>query len=131
MSSEKRKPDPARVAILRSLPAEVKATITGEEADQFIYTDALPESLYEKIRDFLVESDDGARPGRPARGLGKTARPDPTANSFRDHCGPGGTPPAGRRASRRADANVWVFVNDLRLHIAGFWFIVPRYFTEF
>ena len=57
-SSEKRKPDPARVAILRSLPAEVKATITGEEADQFIYTDALPESLYEKIRDFLVESDD-------------------------------------------------------------------------
>ena len=58
MSREKRKPDPARVAILRSLPAEVKATITGEEADQFIYTDALPESLYEKIRDFLVESDD-------------------------------------------------------------------------
>ena len=58
MSSEKRKPDPARVAILRSLPAEVKATITGEEAAQFIYTDALPESLYEKIRDFLVESDD-------------------------------------------------------------------------
>ena len=58
MSSEKRKPDPARVAILRSLPAEVKATITGEEADQLIYTDALPESLYEKIRDFLVESDD-------------------------------------------------------------------------
>ena len=58
MSSEKRKPDPARVAILRSLPAEVKATITGEEADQFIYTDAHPESLYEKIRDFLVESDD-------------------------------------------------------------------------
>ena len=58
MSSVKRKPDPARVAILRSLPAEVKATITGEEADQFIYTDALPESLYEKIRDFLVESDD-------------------------------------------------------------------------
>ena len=58
MSSEKRKPDPARVAILRSLPAEVKATITGEEADQFIYTDALPESLYEKIRDCLVESDD-------------------------------------------------------------------------
>ena len=57
MSSEKRKPDPARVAILRSLPAEVKATITGEEADQFIYTDALPESLYEKIRDFLAESD--------------------------------------------------------------------------
>ena len=58
MTNATRKPDPARVAILRSLPAEVKATITGEEADQFIYTDALPESLYEKIRDFLVESDD-------------------------------------------------------------------------
>lgn len=58
MSSEKRKPDPARVAVLRSLPTEVKAIITGEEADRFMYSDEIPESLYEKIREFLVESDD-------------------------------------------------------------------------
>ena len=58
MSSEARKPDPARVAVLRSLPAEVKETITGEEAERFMFTDEIPESLYEKIRDFLVEDDD-------------------------------------------------------------------------
>jgi hypothetical protein len=46
------------VAILRSLPAEVKATITGEEAERFMFSDEMPESLYEKIRDFLVEDDD-------------------------------------------------------------------------
>ena len=58
MPSDKRKPDPARVAILRSLPLEVKAIITGEEADLFIHGEQLPESLYEKIKEFLVESDD-------------------------------------------------------------------------
>ncbi len=58
MSSEARKPDPARVAVLRSLPAEGKETITGEEAERFMFTDDIPESLYEKIRDFLVEDDD-------------------------------------------------------------------------
>ena len=58
MTKATRKPDPARVAILRSLPAEVKATITGEEAERFMFSDEMPESLYEKIRDFLVEGDD-------------------------------------------------------------------------
>ena len=58
MPSDKRKLDPARVAILRSLPLEVKAIITGEEADLFIHGEQLPESLYEKIKEFLVESDD-------------------------------------------------------------------------
>ena len=53
MTNATRKPDPARVAILRS-----KATITGEEAERFMFTDEMPESLYEKIRDFLVEGDD-------------------------------------------------------------------------
>ena len=58
MPSDKRKPDPARMAILRSLPLEVKATITGEEADLFIRGEELPESLYEKIKEFLVASDE-------------------------------------------------------------------------
>ncbi len=58
MSDHKRKPDAAKVAFLRSLPAEIKATITGAEAEQFMYGDEVPESLYEKIKDFLMESDE-------------------------------------------------------------------------
>lgn len=57
MSDTKRKPDAAKVAFLRSLPAEIKATITGEEADQFMFGDHVPETLYEKIKDFLEEGD--------------------------------------------------------------------------
>lgn len=58
MHNQKRTPDPAKVAFLRSLPTEIKATITGEEADLFMFSDEIPESLYEKVKDFLVESDD-------------------------------------------------------------------------
>ena len=58
MHNQKRTPDPAKVAFLRSLPTEIKATITGEEADLFMFSDEIPESLYEKMKDFLVESDD-------------------------------------------------------------------------
>jgi hypothetical protein len=56
--ADKRKPDPNKVAFLRSLPEGVKASITGEEAEQFMFGDSLPESLYEKIKDYLVESPD-------------------------------------------------------------------------
>lgn len=55
MTDEKRKPDPQRVAFLRSLPQEVKDRITGEEAEAFIFGEDIPESLYEKLRDFLEE----------------------------------------------------------------------------
>jgi hypothetical protein len=58
MSDKKIKPDPARVAFLRSLPVEVKATITGEEADLFMFGTDIPESLYNKIKDYLDETED-------------------------------------------------------------------------
>ena len=58
MTTEKRKPNPAKVAFLRSLPAAVKETITGEEAELFMFSDQIPEALYEKIKDYLVETDD-------------------------------------------------------------------------
>ncbi|WP_167496487.1 hypothetical protein [Desulfopila sp. IMCC35006] len=51
----KEKPDPQRVAILRSLPLEVKQQISGEEAEAFMYNRELPESLLEKLKDYLVE----------------------------------------------------------------------------
>ena len=53
--SQQTKPDPERVAFLRSLPLEVKEKITGEEAASFMSGEDIPESLYEKIKDFLEE----------------------------------------------------------------------------
>ncbi|MGD9949614.1 MAG: hypothetical protein AB7U29_14210 [Desulfobulbus sp.] len=53
-----RKPDPEKVAFLRSLPEDIKASITGEEAEQFMFGDSLPESLYEKIKHLLREEPD-------------------------------------------------------------------------
>ncbi len=53
----KEKPDPERMAILRSLPVEIKQQITGEEAQAFLYKEALPESLLEKLKGYLVEDD--------------------------------------------------------------------------
>jgi len=48
-----RKPDPERVAILRSLPLEVKEQITGEEARAFMYNEDLPDSLLVKLKDYM------------------------------------------------------------------------------
>jgi sRNA-binding carbon storage regulator CsrA len=53
------KPDPERVAILRSLPLEIKQQITGEEAEAFMYNEELPDSLIEKLKDYLVADGDG------------------------------------------------------------------------
>ena len=59
--SDHRHADPAKVQFLRSLPEEIKATITGEEAQEFMFGDYIPESLYEKIKHLLeVEPGDEA-----------------------------------------------------------------------
>lgn len=54
-----KKPNPEKVAFLRSLPEEIKAGITGEEAEQFMFGEYIPESLYEKIKHLLVEEPTG------------------------------------------------------------------------
>lgn len=53
--ADKKKPNPERVALLRSLPLEIKGQITGEEAQAFMYGEDLPESLLEKLKDYLAE----------------------------------------------------------------------------
>ena len=53
----KEKPDPERVAVLRSLPLAVKEKITGEEAAAFMYNRPLPDSLLEKLKDYIVIDD--------------------------------------------------------------------------
>jgi hypothetical protein len=54
---QKEKPDPERVKILRSLPLEVKEQITGEEAEAFMYNLELPDSLLEKLKDYLIADE--------------------------------------------------------------------------
>jgi hypothetical protein len=55
MAADKRTPNPDRVAFLRTLPVEVKQTITGEEAEAFMYDQDIPESLYKKIKNYISE----------------------------------------------------------------------------
>ena len=57
MTTEKRTPNPDRVAFLRSLPLEVKQEITGEESEIFMYEEDIPESLFEKIKDYITEDN--------------------------------------------------------------------------
>jgi hypothetical protein len=54
-SVKKEKPDPQRVAVLRSLPLEIKEQISGEEAEAFMYNRELPESLLKKLEDYLED----------------------------------------------------------------------------
>jgi len=58
----KEKPDPQRMAILRALPLEIKEQITGEEAQAFLYKEELPDTLLEKLKDYLedVNEADGS-----------------------------------------------------------------------
>jgi len=51
----KEKPDPQRVAVLRSLPPELKEQISGEEAEAFMYKRDLPDSLMKKLEKYLIE----------------------------------------------------------------------------
>ena len=60
MTTPKRSPNPQRVAFLRALPLEIKETITGEEAEVFMFEEEIPESLYLKIKDFLEEGEEPA-----------------------------------------------------------------------
>jgi hypothetical protein len=53
MTAEKRKPNPERIAFLRSLPIEVKEQITGEESEAFMFEEDISESLYEKIKEYI------------------------------------------------------------------------------
>jgi hypothetical protein len=57
-ASGKQKPDKERMAVLRSLPIEIKEQITGEEARAFLYNEELPDTLLEKLRDYLVPEEE-------------------------------------------------------------------------
>jgi hypothetical protein len=53
--SSKRKADPVRIRILRMLPYEIKKSLTSEEIDAVLYEDIWPDSLHEKLKDYIME----------------------------------------------------------------------------
>jgi hypothetical protein len=56
---KKRKPDPEKMQALRDLPLEVKQSLTKEEADAFLYDEVWPDSLLEKLKDYLADEGKG------------------------------------------------------------------------
>jgi len=42
---------------LRNLPLEIKQSLTKEEADAFLYEEEWPDSLIEKLKDYLVDEE--------------------------------------------------------------------------
>jgi hypothetical protein len=49
-----RSPDPARMEALRLLPKEIAETLTKEEIKIFLFEDEWPDTLAEKLKDYLV-----------------------------------------------------------------------------
>lgn len=54
-SSQKKKPDPERVEILKALPRELKESLTIEETNAILYEDVWPDSLQEKLKKYMLE----------------------------------------------------------------------------
>ena len=54
-TTAKKKEDPERVNVLRMLPLKIKESLTKEEADAFLFDDVWPDSLKEKLKDYIVD----------------------------------------------------------------------------
>jgi hypothetical protein len=52
-----KKPDPERLAVLRSLPKDVVESLSKEEMNAFLNEDMWPDSLADKLKDYMVEKD--------------------------------------------------------------------------
>jgi len=50
-----KKPYPGRLEALRALPKERLQTLTKEELDAFLHDEVWPDSLREKLQDFIVD----------------------------------------------------------------------------
>lgn len=54
-SSPKKKADPEKIQVLRMLPIEVKESLTPEEVNAILFEDVWPDSLQEKLKEYIVE----------------------------------------------------------------------------
>jgi hypothetical protein len=52
--TERDQPDPERMEVLRNLPAEITKTLSKEEVKAFLFDDNWPDSLKEKLKDYMV-----------------------------------------------------------------------------
>ena len=50
-----KQPKPGRVEAFRELPEEILKSLTKDEVKAFMFEDEWPESLAEKLKDFIVE----------------------------------------------------------------------------
>ena len=50
-----KKPAPERLEAMRKLPREILDTLTKEEVNAFLHEDTWPDSLREKLKDFLAD----------------------------------------------------------------------------
>ena len=53
--TKKKAPDPQRLWALQMLPKEILATLTKEEVAAFLEEEVWPESLREKLKDYIVD----------------------------------------------------------------------------
>jgi len=54
---EKKQPLPERIAIVRMLPRDIKEQLSIEEMNALLYDEVLPDSLLEKLKDYLADID--------------------------------------------------------------------------
>ncbi len=54
---EKKQPLAERVAIVKMLPKDIKEKLTIEEMNALLYDEILPDSLMEKLQDYLADVD--------------------------------------------------------------------------
>ncbi len=55
---KKKKEDIERKEAFKSLPDNIKQTLTEEEVDAFLYKEVWPETLFEKLKDFIMKADE-------------------------------------------------------------------------
>ena len=54
---EIRKPDPEKMRVLRSMSLQIKQSLTKEEVNAFLYEELWPDTLIEKLGEFLANKD--------------------------------------------------------------------------
>ena len=53
--TKKKKPDKERQVSFDSLPPNIKESLTEDEKQLFLYEDQWPETLFEKLEEFIVK----------------------------------------------------------------------------
>ena len=55
--TDKQKPDPERLEALRLFPKRIMASLTKEEIHTFLHDDEWPDSLHEKLKEYLKDEE--------------------------------------------------------------------------